>query len=860
MVWAIAFGGFLLYNDRCCISGAPDGYEAKRWLRRREKGEGNKWKERAVRVAFPNQAWRRKHILWIAVISAVILPCSRAKANRAIGSAAERKAWCRRSDTAYMPYAHFAEIEVVLSESLTAAALAHLPKAPGSRVRVVEGGRRATAQLAATVVGDLIEQGHDVTVLRDFMLSQKVDANTKANDDGATEASSLQLQGGIANSSDADQPISEWEWVYSDISISGAPPKAVVTSVDVHFEIVHPDVEEVWVDLCNERRTRRRDLWLMLDRDGENLSETVTGITDFAGEEANQIWSLRATDVRMGQTGYIDSWWIKIYYEGPWNVGLHDDRNHPVVIEDGVPYSSATLGATGQTESSCGYRDTLDVWHSYTATQTGPVTINVTGDDFDTTLAVFDSHGVEQACGDDDCEGTNSVVVTPMVAGAEYLIRVAGYEYETGHYTLTVTPHAPVPVAKPDHPDPANGTDVDLLEIVLSWDDGLLSAEAIEADSHVGALHEARTRPPTTIYGADDRVEEYEVTDPSILAAGSATAVLIPRSNLVNLGDGTFQIDAESFAWWYRWLNPLDTGNALCDDEPFRDQPSAGMCTAVLVGPDLVATAGHCVECGRASSVAVVFDFVMEDALTPTMTLRADQVYWIDEVIDYHVGYPDWGLVRLDRKAADRTPLPLRRAGRISDDQRLLVIGHPWGIPRKYAAGATVRQNTEPTFFQANLDTYQGNSGSPVINLDSMEVEGILCRGMEEFVEDVASGCDRSAVCPDAGCPSGDAVEWEDVTRAITFSMMIPVYDVYLGTDPAALDLVAADLVVGHYRPRGLRKDTRYYWQVVARNAYGQGEGPVWSFRTALSPGYGSTLSLDRTEHISQMGEHPIGE
>lgn len=813
-----------------------------------------------MRVPFPNQAWRCEHLLWMALASVLILPWHRAEANRVKGSADERTAHRRWSDTSYVPYAHFAEIEVELTESLTAAALARLPRAPGSRVRVLDGGERAAAQLAATVVGDLIEQGNNVTVLRDFMLSRKFEANSKARSDETMAAASLRVQGTVASASEVDRPISEWEWVFSDISISGAPSGAVVTSVDVHFEIVHPNVEELWVDLCNEGRTRRRDLWLMLDRDEENLSETVTHITDFAGEQVNQLWSLRATDVRMGQAGYIDSWWIKVYYEGPWNVGVHDDRNHPVVIEAGVPYASSTLGATGQTESSCGYRDTLDVWHSYTATHTGPVTIGVTSDDFDTTLAVFDAYGVEQVCGDDDCEGTNSVVVTPMVAGAEYLIRVAGYEYETGHYTLTVNSHAPAPVAKPDRPDPSDGADVDRMDIVLSWDDGSLPVHAVEAGSNTVAFQETRARQPTTIYGADDRVEEYEVTDPRFLAAGRASAVLIPRSNLVDLGDGTFQLNAQSFAWWYRWLNPLDTGNALCDDEPFRDQPSAGMCSAVLVAPDLVATAGHCVECDRATDVAVVFDFVMEDALTPTVVFRADQVYWIDEVLGYHVGYPDWGLIRLHRRVPDRTPLPLRRTGRVSDGQPLLVIGHPWGIPRKYAAGATVRQNSEPTFFQANLDTYQGNSGSPVINLNSMTVEGILCRGMEEFVEDAVSGCDRSAVCPDAGCSSGDGLEWEDVTRATAFSMMIPVYDLYLGTDPTALDLVATDLVVGRYRPQGLRKDTQYYWQVASRNAYGRGVGPVWSFRTALRPGYASSLTLDRNEQASEIGERQIGD
>lgn len=797
-----------------------------------------------MRVAFPNRIRGWMHVLAIMTVFVLAPAWSRAEGDGpqpvptcARASKGVRKSVSRRARVMRAPYSHFAEIAVTLSESLTAAALARLPRAPGSRVRLLDGGRRATAQLAATVVGDLIEQGQEVTVVRDFLLSERSGLNAGALAEGPVAGVSLYAQGALADSNDADRVISEWDWISSEVSFSDAPSKAVVTSVDVHFEIVHPAVGELCVDLCDETRTRRYNLWLMGDQEGQRLLRTVTGITEFAGEQANQTWVLRATDVRMGNVGYIDSWWIKVYYEGPWDVGMHDDRDHPIVVEAGVPCAGTTLGATGQLESSCGYQDVLDVWHSYTAAQTGPVTIRVESEEFDTTVAVFDASGVELACGDDDCDSTNSVIVMWMAAGKEYLIRVAGYESETGAYSLVVVPHVPASVAKPDRPSPADGTDVDQVDIVLSWDGDPLAADAGATDPNTIVFSQVNARQLAIIYGEDGRREEYEMEDPRIRGAGSATAALIYTSNLVDRGDGTFQVNARSFAWWYQWLDPLDTGHTLCSDEPFRDQPSAGMCTGVLVAPDLVLTAGHCVSCDRASDVVVVFDFVMEDALAPTTTLRADQVYRIEEIVGYNVGYPDWGLIRLDRRVVGRTPLPLRRLGRVADGQRLLVIGHPWGIPRKYDAGATVRQNTEPTFFQANLDTYQGNSGSPVINLDSMEVEGILCRGMEEFVEDVALGCDRSLACPDTGCPSGDGVEWEDVTRATTFSMMVPAYDVYLGTDPMEMDLVAAALVATRYRPQGLRKDTIYYWQVVVRHAYGQVEGPIWSFRTALSPG-----------------------
>jgi hypothetical protein len=106
---------------------------------------------------------------------------------------------------------------------------------------------------------------------------------------------------------------------------------------------------------------------------------------------------------------------------------------------------------------------------------------------------------------------------------------------------------------------------------------------------------------------------------------------------------------------------------------------------------------------------------------------------------------------------------------------------------------------------------------------------------MDDFVEDVALGCDRSLACPDGGCPDGQRVQWQDVTRATTFSVVVPSFEVYLGADPDHLELVATDLIVPSYEPGPLHKEAVYYWRVIACNACGRTEGPLWSFRTAAS-------------------------
>jgi hypothetical protein len=60
-------------------------------------------------------------------------------------------------------------------------------------------------------------------------------------------------------------------------------------------------------------------------------------------------------------------------------------------------------------------------------------------------------------------------------------------------------------------------------------------------------------------------------------------------------------------------------------------------------------------------------------------------------------------------------------------------------------------------------------------------------------------------------------------------------YDVRLDTINPPATVVAANLAAAAYQ-RVLTADTRYFWQVVARNTVGTTAGPVWSFTPASAP------------------------
>jgi hypothetical protein len=278
------------------------------------------------------------------------------------------------------------------------------------------------------------------------------------------------------------------------------------------------------------------------------------------------------------------------------------------------------------------------------------------------------------------------------------------------------------------------------------------------------------------VYGADDRIDRYQVVEPVQQLAFDSVVGLMDASDLTPHLDG-WNIDPSPT--YYEWFFST-TGEPLCGDEPYRDQPVPGYCSGFMVGEDLIATAGHCItghnDC---ESTAFVFDYAMLDASTPVTHVVADDVYRCTEIVARgDGGNDDWAILRTERPIVGHPPLPIRRTGAVEElppGSELFVIGHPVGLPAKLAGDCELKDSFAD-YFEIDCDTYGGNSGSPVFSADSLEVQGILVRGgWEDWERDDGGECWRSAVCEgEDGChpPYGDG--WEDVTRTSQFLSWIP--------------------------------------------------------------------------------------
>lgn len=79
-----------------------------------------------------------------------------------------------------------------------------------------------------------------------------------------------------------------------------------------------------------------------------------------------------------------------------------------------------------------------DIWYSYTASFTGNASVDVCDSDFDTYLEVYDAcNGTLIADNDDFC-GLQSKATFPVTSGNEYVVRVTGFDTETGEGFLSI--------------------------------------------------------------------------------------------------------------------------------------------------------------------------------------------------------------------------------------------------------------------------------------------------------------------------------------------------------------------------------------------------------------------------------------
>lgn len=252
------------------------------------------------------------------------------------------------------------------------------------------------------------------------------------------------------------------------------------------------------------------------------------------------------------------------------------------------------------------------------------------------------------------------------------------------------------------------------------------------------------------IYGNDDRYEVDKYPNKEFRNLAKSVAGMV-KSSL--LKDDIGNPDIYNF-----FKRTAEDKFELCEEEKFAKQYTLPICSGFLIAPDVLVTAGHCIEeqidCDK---FKWVFDFK-----EGTKKIKKEDVYSCTKIFERQLmstkfKLKDYAVIQLDRPVKGRTPLKFRRKSKARIGTKLVVIGHPSGLPMKVTDNGKIkRMNKEEIwkpistlfkkryYFNANLDTYSGNSGSPVFNRKTKLVEGILVQGGEDYVRNIDLFCNES--------------------------------------------------------------------------------------------------------------------
>lgn len=255
--------------------------------------------------------------------------------------------------------------------------------------------------------------------------------------------------------------------------------------------------------------------------------------------------------------------------------------------------------------------------------------------------------------------------------------------------------------------------------------------------STIAANIEAREK---TIYGPDRRHDYFEIQDTTQLQLANSVASVVRQIYLEPVGS-EFRIS--------KGCPTLGEFNHLCSKESYASQVVPAVCTAFVVSKDVVATAGHCVD--WLASSRIVFGFRLEKnggQVQLHSPILGTDVYRPVQVIakQYDPAGVDFALVRVDRPMVGHPALAIHVDGDIPKGTFVYTLGYPSGLPLKLADGAIVNDVVPRGYFVSNLDTFGGNSGSPVFNANDGRVEGILVRGGTDYT--TVGNCKVATTCP----------------------------------------------------------------------------------------------------------------
>jgi len=252
---------------------------------------------------------------------------------------------------------------------------------------------------------------------------------------------------------------------------------------------------------------------------------------------------------------------------------------------------------------------------------------------------------------------------------------------------------------------------------------------------------------PKRIYGPsqyDSRIEIAQLKptiawQQVIYNKSESVGMIVEKENLTRISPDTYQLNtAVTLGGRYK----------LCDGEAFANQIVVGCGTAFIIDKGIMITAAHVFQ-KPLKNYAVVFGYRVINSLgTAETSIAAQDVYFPVEITERHA---DLDIVKFKTDREIKRPvLEWEKSKEIKKGSEIYMLGYPMGLPEKLALNADVSDNSNFQYFYTSLDSFQGNSGSPVFNYQTHKIIGVLVSGMTDY--DIHGDCYKTALCRQPNC------------------------------------------------------------------------------------------------------------
>lgn len=256
----------------------------------------------------------------------------------------------------------------------------------------------------------------------------------------------------------------------------------------------------------------------------------------------------------------------------------------------------------------------------------------------------------------------------------------------------------------------------------------------------------------------DSRIEllqlrEEEGWEKKILENADSVGMLVEIEKLTQISKDFYELDiSQNLASRYQ----------LCASEPFGNQSVVGTGTVFIFTEKSVLTALHVLE-RPLKHYAIVFGFrVVSKSNAEEIIINKDDIYYPQSVAKKDT-YLDLVEIKVDRNFNRRILEWEKSDANRKDSDEIYMLGHPLGLPMKLAINANIIENTDPFYFYTSLDSFQGNSGSPVFNLKTNKIIGILVSGEVDFKFN--GSCYYSPLCAYPYCKGEKVIKIERFTE-----------------------------------------------------------------------------------------------